>query len=102
MLVRKHSRRAGTDVSLASARNRYVLHYRDFIPRILHRPHLAMVGEWVIVSMCEHCVGWFLRNKEYGKKLCFLDPDNLVEINDSTPTCEHFELSNSATAELEE
>ena len=48
MLVRKHSRRAGTDVSLASARNRYVLHYRDFIPRILHRPHLAMVGEWVI------------------------------------------------------
>ena len=51
-----------------------------------------MVGEWVIVSMCEHCVGWFLRNKEYGKKLCFLDPDNLVEINDSTPTCEHFEL----------
>ena len=47
MLVRKHRRRARADVSLASARNRDVLHYRDFIPRILRCPHLAMVGERV-------------------------------------------------------
>ena len=47
MLVRKHRRRARADVSLASSRNRDVLYYRDFIPRILRCPHLAMVGEWV-------------------------------------------------------
>lgn len=45
MLVRKHRRRARADVSLASARNRHVLHYRDFIPRILRCPRLAVEGE---------------------------------------------------------
>ena len=34
-------------VSLASARNRHVLHYRDFIPRILRCPRLAVEGERV-------------------------------------------------------
>ena len=47
MLVRKHRRRAGADVSLAPARNRNVLHYRDFIPRVLCCPYLAVVGERV-------------------------------------------------------
>ena len=45
MLVRKHHRRAWVDISLASARYRYVLHYRDFIPRILRCSRLEMVGE---------------------------------------------------------
>ena len=102
VFVRKPRRRAGADVSLVPSRYRNVLHCRSCLSRVLRCSCLAVVGERVIVSMCEHCVGWFLRNKEYGKKLCFLDPDNLVEINDSTPTCEHFELSNSAAAELEE
>ena len=45
--VWKLRRRARADVSLASTRNRYVLHYRDFIPRVLRCSCLAVVGERV-------------------------------------------------------
>ena len=47
MLVRKHRHRIGADVSLASARNRYVLHRRSCLPRILRCSRLAVVGERV-------------------------------------------------------
>lgn len=47
--VWKLRRRARADVSLASARNRHVLHYRDFIPRILRCPRMAMVDERVSI-----------------------------------------------------
>ena len=49
--------------------------------------------------MCEHCVDCFFRDEEDGRELCFLDPDNPVEVNYSDPACEHFELSDSAAAE---
>ena len=49
--------------------------------------------------MCEHCIDCFFRDEEDGKELCFLDPDQPVEINYSDPACEHFELSDSAAAE---
>ena len=54
MLVRKHRRRARADVSLAPARDRDVLHYRDFIPRILRCSSLAVVGERVTQMLDFH------------------------------------------------
>ena len=46
--VWKLRRRARADVSLASARNRDVLHCRSCLPCILLCPCLAVEGEWVI------------------------------------------------------
>lgn len=48
-VVRKYRRRAGADVSLAPARNRNVLHFRNCLPRILLRPRMAMVDERVSI-----------------------------------------------------
>ena len=54
MFVWKHRRRAGADVSLASARNRYVLHRRSCLPRILRCSRLAVVGERVTQMLDFH------------------------------------------------
>ena len=54
MYVRKHRHRIGADVSLASARNRYVLHRRSCLPRILRCSRLAVVGERVTQMLDFH------------------------------------------------
>ena len=46
---------------------------------------------WVSI-MREHCIDCFFGNEESNSELCFLDPDNPVEVNYSDPACEHFEL----------
>ena len=49
--------------------------------------------------MCERCIDCFFRNEEGSRELCFLDPDNPLEVNYSDPACEHFELCEEAAAE---
>ena len=43
--------------------------------------------------MCEHCIDCFFRDEDGGREVCFLYPDNPVEVNYSDPACENFELS---------
>ena len=43
--------------------------------------------------MREHCSDCFFGNEEDSRGLCFLYPDNPVEVNYSDPVCENFELS---------
>ena len=50
-------------------------------------------------TMCEHCIDCFFRDDDGCREYCIFDPDKPVEINYSNPACEHFELSESATAE---
>ena len=50
-------------------------------------------------TMCEHCIDCFFRDEDDDREQCIFDPDQPVEINYSNPACEHFELSESATAE---
>ena len=47
---------------------------------------------WVSI-MREHCIDCFFGNEEDSRGLCFLYPDNPVEVNYSDPACENFELS---------